>query len=278
MEIDLPIFQDLSLKIADKPDERTAYPTSRLQKGLVMIYRGQDLAEEAVGFGLPVFKRGLQTVFPGNVELVFLHSDTVLVVTATYKMNLVEKIVRPGTATIKSKAFYAAKNFMAAVIRRFPPIRGPLTALSSGFRTLFGWETTYEEAGGSGKVKMVYAFDKQSGILMVEADLSFLSPDAATEIIIMNEQGAHIFDQYRDSSGTRLSGKEIGCWDEVAAGEASFASSTHGIAFTLNRVAGTRLLRGRELIDSRLAWSGFGYSFPPVAGKFSYRVRIEKIP
>src|SRR5574339_242486 len=29
---------------------------------------------------------------------------------------------------------------------------------------------------------------------------------------------------------------------------------------------------------SRLAWAGFGYSFPPTTRKFSYTVRIEKLP
>ncbi len=68
-----------------------------------MKSRGLDLAEEAVGFGLPVLKKGLQTIFPGNVKLDLLHSDSTWVITAIYTMNLVEKIARPGTASVKSK-------------------------------------------------------------------------------------------------------------------------------------------------------------------------------
>ena len=67
---------------------------------------------------------------------------------------------------------------------------------------------------------------------------------AITEVVVMNEQGAHHFDLYRDSSGTLLRGKEIGCWDEVTAERASFISETHRLAFTLQQVKGARLFGG----------------------------------
>ena len=277
MDINLPIFQDLALTISDKPGERRVYPTARLQKGLLMRSPGLDLAEEAVGFGLPVLKQGLQAIFPGNIKLDYLQRDSTWVVVAFYTMNLVEKIARPGKASLMSKAFYSAKNYLAALIRQFPPLRGPLTALSSALRRLFGWETTYEWAGFSTQVKMTYSIAEETRVLAIEADLGDVPQDKFTEAIIMNEQGAHTFDQYCDSSGTYLSGKKIGCWDEVIAEEASFTSSTQRVAFTLPRLAGARLFRGRELIGSRLAWAGFGYSIPPTTRKFNYTIRFEKL-
>ena len=278
MDLNLPIFQDLTLKIADKPDKQKIYPTARLQKGLVMHYRGLDLAEEAVGFGLPVLKQGLQAIFPGNVKLELIQRDSSWVLTAMYTMNLVEKIARPGSASLKSKYLYAAKNTLADFIRRFPLARAPLTGLSNGLRSLFGWETTFEDAGSSGQVRMVYTVHEPVGILLVEADTGSLSNDAITEVTVMNEQGAHFFNQYHDSSGTCLSGEKIGCWDQVTAEEAGFVSYAHGVAFSLRQVAGARLFRGRELIGSRLAWAGFGYSFSPSARGLSYRVKLEKLP
>jgi hypothetical protein len=278
MELTLPIFQDLTLSITDKPDERKVYPTARLQKGLRMNSRGLDLTEEAVGFGLPVLKQGLQTIFPGSVRLDLMHRDSTRVVTAIYSMNLVEKIGRPDKASQKSRLLYAAKNTLAAFIRRFPLMRTPLTVLSSGLRGLFGWETTYEEVGFRYEIRMIYTVNEQEGILFVETGPASYPLETVTELIIMNEQGAHFFDQYRDSSGARLSGKEIGCWDEVSADEASFASSTHGVAFYLPQVAGARLYRGRELVGSRLAWAGFGYSHPAGVSGLSYTVRFEKLP
>jgi hypothetical protein len=277
MEITIPVSQELALKLADQSKERRDYPTSRLQKGLVMIYNGQELAEEAVGFGFPVLKQGLQTLFPGDVELDLLHKDSTWVACAVFTINLVEKIALPGKTSVNNPLIYAGKNSMAAIIRQVPPVRGFLTALSSKLRRLFRWETTYEQAGFSTQVKMTYTLDQHTGVLTNEADLACVSRDSVTEFIVMNEQGAHYFDQYRDSSGTSLSGNEIGCWDEVTAEEASFACSTHPVAFTLHQVPGARLFRGRELIGSRLAWSGFGYSIAPTAPKFSYTLRIRKL-
>jgi hypothetical protein len=31
------------------------------------------------------------------------------------------------------------------------------------------------------------------------------------------------------------------------------------------------------LIDSRLAWAGFGYSLPPTTRRFTYTIRLEKL-
>jgi hypothetical protein len=278
MEISIPVFDELTLKIEDRPDEKTVYATSRLQKGLVLKYRDMDLAEEAVGFGFPVLKRGLQTYFPGNVALDFTHNVSKWVITAVYTINRVEKITRPNQESLNNNIFYAAKNSLAASIRSFPPIRGFLTTLSSGLRRLFSLETTYEISEFTTQVKMSYDFDEQTGLLTVDADFNQLPQSSVTEVIVMNEQGAHYFDQYCDSAGVSLKGKEIGCWDEVAAEEASFVNYSHQVSFTLPQVESARLFRGRELNGSRLAWSGFGYSFPPSVWKFSYTVRIEKLP
>ena len=244
----------------------------------MLFQHGQDLAEEAVGFGLPMVKRGNQAFFPGNVELDLVQGNSTWAVSAVYTINLVEKVARPGGASVNNQWLYAAKNSLAAFIRQFPPARGVLTSLSSGLRKLFGWETTYERAGFSTQVRMIYTFDEESRVLTVEAGFASLPQGKVTEAIVMNEQGAHTFDQYRDSSGISLSGKEIGCWDEVSAEEASFASSTRRVAFTLPRVAGASLFRGRELVGSRLAWAGFGYTIRPAARAFRYTVRLEKLP
>jgi len=278
MEINIPITQDLSLMIADGPSEQAIYPTTRLKKGLLLRSDGADLAEESVGFGLPVLKRGLQTFFPGDMELDCLHKDSTWVVTAIYTINLTERIVRRGTTTVDNKLLYLVKNSLAALIRNVPFTRGSLIALSIGLRRLFGWGTTYEKAGLSARVGMTYTFDEQTGILAIEADLTGVSQSDFSEVVIMNEQGGLYFDQYRDSRGVCLSGNEIGCWDETIAEEAGFVSSSHRVAFTLPRVPGARLFRGRELIDSRLAWAGFGYSFPATNRRFIYTVRIEKLP
>jgi len=275
MGIDIPIFQGLTLKIENNRNGKKDYPTSRLQKGLLLVYDGQELAEEAVGFGVPVLKRGLQTIFASNVELASLRRGSIWQVTAVFTMSLEERIAKPGLGSVKNKSLYTIKNSFAALIRRFSLLRGLLTATSSGLRWMLGWETLYEDAGFCTKIKMIYSVHGEAGRVDVEADTTGLRRDSITEVVVMNEQGGRHFDQYLDSNGTFLCGKEIGCWDEVTAKEASFISNTHRLAFTVEQVKGARLFRGRELVGSRLAWSGFGYSFSPTTERFSYDVKIR---
>ena len=276
MEIDIPLLQGLSLKISDTHLDQKAYPTGRLQKGFVLLDHGQELAEEAVGFGVPVLKKGLQTIFPGEVALTWLRRGSTWEITAQFHLDLVEKISRAGNKNVENSLLYAVKNFMAEVIRRVPTLRSLLTTTSSQLRRLFNWETTYAEAGFSTTVEMLTIIEGEMGKVSVEIDTSGLPPDIS-EVVVMNEQGARTFDRYLEPSGISLQGKEIGCWDEVNAEEAWFESSTRQVRFRLRQVEGTRLFRGRELIPPRLAWAGFGYSFVPPNQRFRYVMRIERI-
>jgi hypothetical protein len=274
-EIDIPIAQGIDLKIFDRLREQGDYATSSLPKGFLLVSNGLELVEEAVGFGFPVVKRGLQALFPSSIELAVEQHGTTWLVQAVFRLDLVEKIHRRGIGSIRGGLIYAIKNSLAALIRSFSPLRGLLTAVSSGLRRVFGWETTYENAGFHATIKMVHTIHAETGEVRVEVDLNDL-PDSITEVVVMNEQGARHFDRYMDSSGLSLQGKDIGCWDEVTADEACFICSSRQVAFKLGQVKGARLFRGRELVSSRLAWAGFGYSFPPSIKRFVYELGIER--
>jgi hypothetical protein len=276
MDIDIPLSQGLSLKIGPSHPDRKGYATAHLQNGFLLLDRDQVLAEEAVGFGLPVLKRGLEAIFPGAVALTSRRRGSTREITACYKLNLTEKISRAGAETVENKLIYAIKNILAAVIRNSALLRGLLTSASSTLRRLFHWETTYAEAGFSIDVKVISTLQEGTGRVSVEIEAGNLPPDI-TEVVVMNEQGAHYFDRYMDSSGVCLQGKRIGCWDEVTAEEAWFKSRARKVAFRLSKVEGARLFRGRELVGSRLAWAGFGYSFPPAVGILRYELNIERL-
>ena len=277
MQIAISSVQGFTLTISDESTHDSIYPTGGLKKGLRMSRGDVDLAEEAVGFGLPVIKCGLQTYFPGSVDLVLVRSEPDVVISATYTLDLVEKLARQDGAGVSSPLLYAAKNSLAALHRRLPPVRGVLSNISSRVREKFHWETIYAKAAFSARIQVTYSFDDRIGTLGIAVDLSGLASDRVTEVILMNEQGAVAFDRYRDSSGKRLTGKDIEPWSEVFADEASFESDAHKCAFIVQPITGAKLYRGRELIGSRLAWSGFGYSIPPTAGKFNCLVRIENL-
>jgi hypothetical protein len=278
MEITISLFSHLALKIGSEALQGDPYPTARLQKGLRLIQAGQELTEEAVGLGVPLLKRGLQTIFPGGVALAVAGEGQRQTVTATFNLNLEEKLARPGAGSVKNRALYALKNYLAALIRRIPPMRGWLTAVSNLLRWLSGWKTVFEAADFTASITVRYSIDCRSGVVDVEVDARSLPPGEITEVVIMNELGAHHFDRYQDSGGTCLRGDAIGCWDEVTAAEACFESTAQRLAFALRPVPGAKLYRGRELVGSRLAWSGFGYSFPPDLERLSYTVKIRELP
>jgi hypothetical protein len=274
MELDIPVGGGVILKLADRLSNEAGYATSSLPKGIRLSSDGSELTEEAVGFGFPVLKRGLQTLFPGSVDLTFEHCGSSWCIRSVFHLNMVEKIHKPGVGSIENKWVYAMKNSMAAMIRHFSPVRGLLTAISSGLRRVFGWKTTYENAGFHAVVKLTHRIQEGAGKVEVEVEPSAL-PAGTSEVVIMNEQGARYFDRFTDSSGVCLHGDEIGCWDEVAAASACFSSTTGNVLFRLHQVTDARLYRGRELVDSRLAWAGFGISFLPSVRKLSYRLEVE---
>jgi hypothetical protein len=277
MNIEIPMSNGIGLRITSETKLGEGYPTARIQKGLILLCDGQNLIEEAVGFGVPILKRGLQTIFPSIVELSLVEGSSPSRVNARYKMNLLEKIARSDGGIIQNPQVNAGKNLMAALIRSLPFMRGLLIRTSNLLRSTLGWETTYEPTNSFIEVTLTYTIDASTGSILVELVEQEDNPDGISEIILMNEQGAHYFDQYQDSDGIREIGYQIGIWDQVMASSATLASSSLQLSFSLSQANGARLYRGRELIGRRLAWSGFGYSFPPSLKHFRYEITIKRI-
>jgi hypothetical protein len=278
MELSTTLFEDLSLRIADRSIDGGRYPIARLPKGLLLLSEGQDLAEEGVGFGVPVLKQGARTIFPGWMELAQRREGADWEVTATFRMNLVERLAGPDGGSPTSRSFYAVRDSLAALHRRLPPLRGFLTATSNAVRRRLGWVTTFEETKSHGTLNVTYGVSGDRDRVGVVVDLTGLPKGGITDVVVMNELGARHFDRYVDSDGTCLRGAEIGTWDKVAAEKATLMSAASGVAFSLRQVEGARLYRGWELVGSRLAWSGFGYSLQPSVESFSYDVSIERMP
>ena len=278
MNIDFALFDGIQLKMTLDSSRNSSYPTARIQKGLILWCDGQDLSEEAVGFGVPILKRGLYTNFPGQAELSHNSRTSPNEFTARYTLNLEEKFTRSGSNIVNNRLVYRGKNILAGMIRGFPFLRKPLTGASNLLRSILSWQTTYEPAQSSTYITLRYIINANSGTVLVDLIDRDFSINNITEIIVMNEQGAHSFDQFQEAGGITKQGEEIGCWDEVAAKEAAFISSRHRVSFSLPCVRGAKLYMGRELISNRLAWSGFGYSFSPNHEHFSYEIKIKRLP
>jgi hypothetical protein len=254
----------------------TGYPTERLQRGLVLLDGGCDLSEEGVGIGVPVLKRGLQAVFPGSMTLAARAQGHTWRVTATYRMDLVERLADDQGGSVRSRSVYALRDALAAAHRRVPALRAPLTALSNAARRRLGWVTTFVKVPPVATIPVDYRVAEGGSVVTVAVDLRDV-PAAVTEIALMNELGAGAFDCYEDAAGASLHGDAIGTWDTVDAATASFVSSRRGLAFTLAQAPGARLMRGREAVSGRLAWAGFGYVLHPGRPTFTYDVQISRL-
>lgn len=276
MEIRIPLFHKSSLRLLDGSDHQNGYPTSTLQKGFLLFNNDEDLAGEAVGFGVPVLKLGLQAIFPGAVELDVQRNASQWQIATAYRMNLVEKIARRGKQDVENSQLYGIKNTLAAIIRRRPASRKILSGASGLIRKVFKLETHYAKSTFSTDIVLRHTILEGSGEIAVRVDNRNL-PAEVTEVAIMNELSAEVFDRYRDSSGVRLVGDKIGCWDEVQAKKAWFESSSRHLRFSLKNVAGAKLYRGMEMVAGRLAWAGFGYSLSPSLKNFQYELRLEEI-
>ncbi len=194
-------------------------------------------------------------------------------------MDLVERLAKPGGASLQSGVLYAAKDSLAALHRRVPPLRGPLTAASTALRRLFGWVTTYEQAEVCAKLNGDVHHRRRATGRSASPSTRPVCRRTSPRSSMMNEQGGaslRPLHRCRRSRPARRRDRHLGRGDGRAARASS--STAHKVAFSLGQVEGARLSRGRELVGSRLAWSGFGYSLPPALGGFAYEVRIERTP
>ena len=199
---------------------------------------------------------------------------------AEFHLNLVERVSGPGGRSLRSRALYLLTNGLAGLHRRCPWSRPALTALSAGLRRLLRLRTVFAPAPldeEAGRVRVTYTLAQDNRGVQVAVDASGLKARGITELVLMNEQGAHYFDLYRDSAGLTLRGKWIGSWDAVSADTATLLAPAQGLAFSMRQLKGARLYRGRELEGSRLAWCGFGYVLPPGMKSFRYEISIGRL-
>ncbi|VVB64114.1 Uncharacterised protein [uncultured archaeon] len=247
------------------------YPTSRIQKGLVLQCDGQDLSEEGVGFGVPVLKTGQEAVFPGSCVWKAELKGDCATIEAEYSMNFVRRMA-VGGRRIDCRTFYRAREWLASQYSRHPKLRKGILYGAELSRMVMSMKDAFVEVPTVGSVKAVYSIMDDS----VRVGLDLRGVPDGHELVVMNEQGANHFDSYKDSDELFLEKDAIGSWDEVFSDRASFIDSKNGLYFALTRVEGARMMRGRELLSDRLAWAGLAYILTPGTKRFSYTIRLGR--
>jgi len=279
-----PLFHlgdGLALGLTEPGDEvapGALYPTSGLQKGLLLLDDGRELGREGVGFGVPVLKRGARAVFAGAAD-VSVHPGPPATVTVDYVLDRVERLGGRRRSILLHRPLDWAREAFALLYRRAPPLRRALLAGSNGVRWLLRVHTHFEPVAPIAHVAVTYSLGP-AGALRVRADLGGLPP-SVTEVVLMNELGAEYFDRCVSAGGETATGSTVGAWNRVREEWCRFECSGTGASFELDRDPDARapdaqLYRGREVAGSRLGWAGFGYTLSPESDAFSYEVRFAR--
>lgn len=220
---------------------------------------------------MPALKFGMESIFPGSWKLSAERYNGLTQVEAEYTMDLVARMAKRENI-IKNRLFCLACNTLSRIHREQPELRRKMSNLSRVLRRYLGLKDAFYRISSPGSVRAAYRIKGTT----IDVKIKFPSIDGCTEKIVLNELGANWFDVYRDSDGLVLKGNEIGSWDEVHARSAAFLDHADRLSFTLKKVEGARMFRGRELVPGRLAWSGLAYVLPPERDEFTYSITIDR--
>jgi len=270
------LSQRLSLSI-DAPVNSGLYPTSKIQKGPVLVRGSADLSGEGVGLGVPIAKVAYRVFFPGKAHIIErLTDDQLHTWIVDYELNLEERLTLKSGKKIQSENFYALKERFASLHKAIGASRGLIEYSSSALRRTLGLSTTFEPTCSVGNVCVSYTIDRRASMLSVSVDARGLNKAGCSEMILLNELDGGLFDRYRDSNGLALVGKEIGTWEETSSDCVMLIDSRHNITLLLRNVAQSTMYRGREAVPGRLSWTGIAYVIAPPRTDFSYDISIRE--
>lgn len=262
-----PVNDVLSVRLYSD-NKPVCLETAALQKGLVLVYKGKEVIEEGIGFGVPVIKYQDKTVFSGTAQI--LQGKSLGSFEKHFWLDTVS--TKRFYKTPVNDTFYEAihKLFEKAYLghQTMQPINNKIMEL----REILKIKTEFRQIKPRGVVKVRY--DLTDKAVNVSADYSGVNVQAATEILSLNEQGASCFPCYKDADGVRLFGCRIGAWDMVKAETATLISADDSLAFSLEPKVSARLFRGWEQTKNRFSWAGLSYSLPPNVSGFDYRISL----
>jgi len=258
------------------PSSNGPYPTSKIQKGPVLVCGSVDLSGEGVGLGVPIAKFAHHVFFPRKACVIErLTDDQLSSWIVDYELNLEERLTLKSGKKIQSKNFYALKELFAGLHKTIGASRGLIEYSSSALRRTLGLSTTFELTRSVGNVRVSYTINRRARMLRVSVDASGLNKTGCSEMILLNELDGGLFDRYCNSTAL-LVGKEIGTWEETAADYVMLIDSRHNIALRLRNVAQSTMYRGREVVPGRLSWTGIAYIIAPPLTDFSYDLLIRE--
>jgi len=268
-KIEFPLTSRVSVRVyADcRPH---ALQTMKLQKGAVLVMDGKEFAEEGLGLGFPVCLYEGGACFSLNAVTFADISKDVPSITKIFDMNAIE-----------------LKRFRGAVIRPDSYSERLLRKLEKAYRgvrrlhvgatmmldvvSMLGLRNEYVECGSKGQISVTYEYDED--VLRISVSFEHLMPEHLQALVIGNEQGGTLFTEYSDPF-VRLEGKEIEPWRPTSVEWATLSCPEYDVGFKLRRPDGWQIIRGREMVENRISWSGLNLTCDrvPVSKTLSYTI------
>ena len=245
---------------------------AQLQKGLVLLFDGEEIIEEGIGFGVPVVIYRDEPYFSSTAECSVLNEGNRKILVKSFVMDTISR-KRIG------EDYYVNEDLYAIFQKRFNRIYTRNSILTPFFNKLieliklFGMNTEFVNVQPRGVVNVKYTC--LSNTIEVEASFDKLEKKDCKEVVFLNEQGAGFFRKYTDSNGLTLQDGQIGAWVPVNADEASLSNVGGTLAFALRKTDGAVFFRGREKIRNRYSWVGLGYSLSPTRSALRYTIRLS---
>lgn len=245
----------------------------KLQKGAVLVFNGGELAEEGLGIGAPVCLYGDGARFSLDAATFVDNSKIVPSIVKIYDMNAIESKRFRGT-TIKRGSY--GLQFLRILEKAYRGIRrlhvGATMMLD--VVSMMGLRNEYVESCSKGQISVTY--ERSEGSLQIDVNFERLAMEGLQALIIGNEQGGRLFTEYRDSLGGRLKERQIEPWRPITAEWATLSSPEFGIGFRLRRPGGWRIVRGREVVENRISWSGLNLVCDglPTSKELGYRIEV----
>jgi hypothetical protein len=264
-----PISDSVALRIHSDARPQNM-KIANLQKGMIFLFNGAEVVGEGAGFGVPIGKYSGETFFSGSSFLQVQERGNIVIIRKEFLMDLIErgKFRNLKLENIKLRGLIDSISLLSQRHKRFVQF----IILAKGLLFKFGVESTFIRAMPKGKVVVTYTIDRNR--ILVKLSLNDLDRTNLQKIFMLNEQGAHFFKKYSDSEGLKLVDKEIGVWDSVTAQSAKIADKQDKIGFSLKKVEGTVLRRGRELVKGNLEWIGLDYELNPEDDQFEYEIEV----
>jgi hypothetical protein len=275
-DLDFPISESHTIRISDLIGLRVYRDTrprnlkiANLQKGLILVFDGNELVGEGTGFGLPVLVCSDQTYFSGSSTIRVSQQDDRWSIRKEFMMDRTARN-RFRNVTLENRLARDLIAYLPRLYQMHPRLR--LLRLK-GVTQRIDINTSFVQTKPIGKVNVIYAIDKQR--ISISADFKNLERDRVEKMFMLNEQGSRFFRKYSDSQGTKLEDSKIGAWDGIRAKWASLKLPDNEVGFRLWKKKNSILRRGREYLKDSLDWVGLDYELSPETSVFDYSIEIS---